>query len=317
MKLMKIKVDRLGTRNIHEQDAEFDKNNQKLMSAIKKMHSVVENVDFDKQRHSQDNFGSLFGASPSIEFEQIQIGTIEAEWIRLKHAQSSKRMILYCHGGGYATGSCRYARSVTAKLTAATGIPIVAFNYRLAPEHPFPAAIEDVMLVWDYFMREGVGAENVIVTGDSAGGNLALELLLNLKKQKRRFPKALVLFSPWTDMTSSGASHQEKAQLDPVLEKNYLDRMIECYAGEHDLNDEELSPLFADFTGFPPVYIQVGSNEILLDDSRRLCKKLLKDKVLARLDQYDGMWHVFQMAPFKRSYDAIKDAADFIFEICR
>ena len=317
MAFLNVKFDKFGNRNVMKEDKDTVSNNQKLMATIKKMHSVVENVDLDKQRHSQDTFGTLFGTHPSIVFEPLKIGKIEAEWTKLRHPGNDSRMILYCHGGGYATGSCRYARSVTAKLAVATGLPTLAFNYRLAPEHPYPAAIDDAGKVWDYFMHLGIGAKNVIVIGDSAGGNLALELVLGLKAKARELPKALVLFSPWTDMTSSGASHQEKADIDPVLEKNYLEQMIQCYAGERELSGTELSPLFADFTGFPPVYIQVGENEILLDDSTRLYKKLLEDKVLTRIETYEGMWHVFQMAPFKRSFDAVKEAADFIYEICR
>ncbi len=317
MAFLNVKFDRHGNRNVQPEDKNTDRSNQKLMATIKKMHSVVENVDLNKQRHSQDNFGALFGTHPAIEFEQVKIDKLDAEWTRHRHPGSTRRMILYCHGGGYVTGSCRYARSVTAKLAVATGLPVIAFNYRLAPEHPYPAAIEDAKLIWDYFMQQGVGAEDVIVIGDSAGGNLALELVLALREQKRRLPKALVLFSPWTDMTSSGASHREKAEIDPVLEKNYMEKMIGCYARGMELEDIGLSPLFADFTGFPPIYIQVGENEILLDDSKRLYEKLLTDKVLVRLEEYEGMWHVFQMAPFKRSFDAIRDAADFIYEICR
>lgn len=317
MAFLNVKFDKLGNRRVQPEDKNTARSNQRLMLTIKKMHSVVENVDLDKQRHTQDNFGALFGTHPAIEFKQADIDGIDAEWTKHRHPGSTRRLILYCHGGGYATGSCRYARSITAKLAVATGLPVLAFNYRLAPENPYPAAIEDAMLIWNHFMQQGVGAEDVIVIGDSAGGNLVLELVLELKRQERRLPKVLVLLSPWTDMTLSGASHQEKAEIDPVLEKKYMEKMISYYAPGLPLDDGKLSPLFADFTGFPPTYIQVGQNEILLDDSKRLYDKLLSDKVLVRLEEYEGMWHVFQMAPFKRSFDAIREVADFIYEICR
>lgn len=292
-------------------------NNQSMMAAIKRMHSLVENVDLEKQRHSQDNFGMLFGANKELEFEQFKIGHMSAEWTRLRHSHRKQPIILYCHGGGYATGSMKYARSVTSKFVEATSMSAVAFNYRLAPEHPYPAAIDDAVKIWDYLMHQGYGAEDVIVVGDSAGGNLALELLLRIKEKGRMMPKALVLLSPWTDLTSSGESQVTRAQIDPVIEKDYLESAIQYYAGDHDLKDPTISPLFADLTGFPTTYIQVGDNEMLLDDSTRLYETLLKYNVLTRITIYDGMWHVFQMAPFKKSFEAVKEAADFIYEICK
>ncbi|MDO5574154.1 MAG: alpha/beta hydrolase [bacterium] len=293
-------------------------NNQNVMAAIKRMHSFVENVDIDKQRHTQDSFGILFGANKELEFEQIKIGHMNAEWTRLRHSHRKQPVILYCHGGGYATGSTKYARTVTSKFVEATSMSALAFDYRLAPEHPYPAAIDDAVKVWDYLMYYGYGAEDIIVVGDSAGGNLALELLMRIKAKKRMMPKALVLLSPWTDLTCAGETQESRASIDPVLDHDYLQLAIEYYtAGKMELDDPLVSPLYADFTGFPPTYIQVGDNEILLDDSRMLYKKLLEYNVLTRISIYEGMWHVFQMAPFKKSFDAVKEAAEFIYEICK
>ena len=315
MALKDINLDALVSKM---NDRKTDKNNnQNVMAAIKRMHSLVENVDLQKQRHTQDNFGMLFGANKELEFEQIKIGHMNAEWTRLRHSHRKQPIILYCHGGGYATGSTKYARTVTSKFVEATSMSAIAFDYRLTPEHPYPAAIDDAVKVWDYLMYQGYGAEDIIVAGDSAGGNLALELLLRIKAKKRMMPKALVLLSPWTDMTCSGESHETRADIDPVLDREYLAAAIKYYAGENELDDPRISPLYADFTEFPPTYIQVGDNEMLLDDATRLYKELLKYNVLTRISIYDGMWHVFQMAPFKKSFEAIKEAADFIYEICK
>ncbi|NLG05156.1 MAG: alpha/beta hydrolase [Clostridia bacterium] len=291
--------------------------NQNVMAIIKKMHATVEKVDIPKQRHMQDNYGVLLGASKDVEFEEIQIGDISAEWTRLRHSHRYQPVILYCHGGGYVAGSKKYARSVISKLVEATSMPTLSFDYRLAPEHPFPAAIEDVVSVWDYLTYQGYGAENIIVAGDSAGGNLALELLLYIKSKQRILPKGLILLSPWTDMTNSGKSIKLRAEADPILCEAYLNNVIQLYADGQKLDSPELSPLYADFGGFPPTYIQVGENEVLLDDSTRLYQRLLLHKVLTRMSIYEGMWHVFQMAPFKKSYLAIQEAAEFIFEICK
>ena len=194
---------------------------------------------------------------------------------------------------------------------------VLSFDYRLAPEHPYPAATEDAMQVWNYLMLLGYGARDIILAGDSAGGNLVLSLMLRLKQENRLLPRGAVLMSPWTDLTSSGKSHVAKASIDPVLNAGYLQEMITNYATGRDLTNPLISPLFGDFEGFPPVYIQVGSNEILLDDSNMLYKKLLKANVSVKLDLFKGMWHVFQMSPFKTAYEAMDKNAEFIYDICR
>lgn len=228
-----------------------------------------------------------------------------------------KYVILYCHGGGYSTGSSLYARTLTSKLAMSTSMDVLSFDYRLAPEHPYPAATQDVMRVWNYLMLLGYGARDIILTGDSAGGNLALSLTLKLKEEGRLLPRGLVLMSPWTDLTSSGKSHDSKAEIDPVLNASYLAEMIRNYASGQDLENPLISPIFGSYEGFPPTYIQVGGNEILMDDSVMLYKKLLKANVSVKLDVFKGMWHVFQMSPFKTAYEAMDKNAEFIYDICR
>ncbi len=173
------------------------------------------------------------------------------------------------------------------------------------------------MKVWDYLMLFGYGARDIILAGDSAGGNLALALTLKLKEEKRLLPRGLVLLSPWTDLTSSGKSHESRKEADPVLDEEYLNRMIHNYAPKEELAEPLISPLFGDFSGFPPTYIQVGDNEILLNDSVSLHKKMIKENVSVKMDVYKGMWHVFQMSPLKTSYEAMEKCAEFIYDICR
>lgn len=297
--------------------ADGEKKNQSLMQLIKKAHDMVENTDLEKHRQSQDHFGTLLGNSKDVQYKDQDIDGMHGEWISVTKAHMKKFVILYCHGGGYGTGSCLYARSLTSKLAEATSMDVLSFDYRLAPEHPYPAALEDAMKAWNYLMLLGYGARDVIVAGESAGGNLALALTLKLKEEGRILPRGLVLMSPWTDLTSSGKSITTKAEVDPVLDKAYLDRMIQAYAGEQDLNNPFISPLFGDFAEFPPVYIQVGENEMLLSDSLRLHKALVNANVSVKLDRFSGMWHIFQMLPFKTANEAMDKNAEFIFEICR
>ena len=361
--------------------------NQGFINLIRKAHGLIENTDIEKHRHSQDQMGALFGNNREVEVTETSVGSMYAEWIRVDRPHSGRKIILYCHGGGYSTGSPLYARTLTTKLASLLSMDVFCFDYRLAPEHPYPAAVDDAQAAWDYLMLQGYGAKDIFVAGDSAGGNLALALGLRLKGQKRMLPAGFVLMSPWTDLTVSGRTHETKADVDPVLNQNYLNEMIGNYVpqakknkGEaaealqdaedlaeekHEVTTEisgttvekvigkvigkatekitekatdksenepvnktfeelfnieylqnpEISPLFGDFTGFPPTYIQVGDLEVLMSDSTMLQKKMSKDGVSVSLDTYKNMWHVFQMAPFKTAVEAIQKCGEFIYSV--
>ncbi len=283
------------------------------MHLLKKAHGLWESDDIEKQRSSQDRLGGLLNHSKDYAFGDVDLQGVHGEWTMVNRAHNKRQVILHCHGGGYSTGSTIYARSITTKLAQNTNMRVLAFDYRLAPEYPYPAALEDAMKAWNHLMLLGFGAKDVIVTGDSAGGNLALTLCLKLKKEKRMLPKALFLMSPWTDMTASGESYETRKDVDPVLDAEYIDKITKVYVPEgQDLKDPFLSPLYADYKNFPTVYIQVGDNEILLDDAVRLRNKLKEEGVQCRLDVFPGMWHVFQMSPFKTAEEAMDTAAEFI-----
>lgn len=296
--------------------ARVSKRNQNLMQLVKRVHGLVENTDLEKHRLSQDHIGALLGTTKEITYREINIEGMYGEWVSVNRAHMKKYVILHCHGGGYSTGSSVYARTLTSKLAISTSMDVLCFDYRLAPEHPYPAALQDAIKAWNYLMLLGYGAGDVIVTGDSAGGNLALALVSRLKEEGRILPGGLVLMSPWTDLTSSGESFEAKASVDPVLNREYIERMIQAYASGQDVSNPFISPLFGDFKDFPPTYIQVGENEILLSDSRRLYKEMLQAGVSVKLDCFPGMWHVFQMSPFKTAYEAMDKNAEFIYDIC-
>lgn len=295
----------------------LEKKNQNLMNLIKRVHSVVENADIEKHRQSQDYFGALLGNNKEAAIREIEIEGMYGEWVSVNRAHMKKYVILYCHGGGYSTGSSLYARTLTTKLAMSTSMDVLSFDYRLAPEHPYPAALEDAMKAWNYLMLLGYGARDVIIAGDSAGGNLALALVHQLKAEGRILPRGLTLMSPWTDLTSSGKSHETRKMVDPVLHAEYLEQMIQNYAAGQELINPLISPLFGDFTDFPSTYIQVGDNEVLLNDSTMLHKKMVKANVPVQIDVFKGMWHVFQMSPFKTAYEAMEKNAEFIYDICR
>lgn len=203
--------------------------NQNMMGLIRKVHGMIDKPDIEKHRQSQDHVGALLGNAKDMLIRTVDIQGMYGEWVSVNRAHMKKYIILYCHGGGYSTGSSLYARTLTTKLASSTSMDVLSFDYRLAPEHPYPAAMEDAVKAWNYLMLLGYGARDVIIAGDSAGGNMALSLVLKLKEEKRILPRGLVLMSPWTDLTSSGKTHKTKAELDPVLDAAYLERMIDNY----------------------------------------------------------------------------------------
>ena len=285
-----------------------EKCNQKLMHIVKEIHGLIDTQNLSHQRESQDKLGSFFTASKQYTFSSISMNTIHGEWTRYncKSNTSAESIILYCHGGGYMTGSSLYARGITTKLAKYAKLPVLTFNYRLAPEHPFPAALEDAITTWNYLLEHNYSATNIILAGDSAGGNLALSLTLYLKEHSHSLPKCLLLFSPWTDLSATGESYTTKCNLDPILTKDYLIKAKNAYMSSYTTTDPYISPLSANLEGFPPVYIQVGANEILLSDSIMLHDKLLCSNVISHLEIFPHMWHVFQLTPIRPAHNAIK-----------
>lgn len=293
----------------------YDKRQAGLMNVIKRVHGLVENADIEKHRQSQDYLGALLTNKKEFNIREVSIDGMEAEWVSVNRPHSRKNVILYCHGGGYSTGSRVYARTLTTKFASSTSLEVFCFDYRLAPEHPYPAATEDAMKAWNYLLLQGYGAKQIIIAGDSAGGNLALSLVLKLKEEERILPKGIILMSPWTDLLATGKSHVSRAEMDPVLNQEYLEEMTDNYADRKQCQSPFVSPLYGDFSGFPPTYIQVGDYEVLLNDATMLHKKMQKENVAVRIDVFKGMWHVFQMSPFKTAYEAMDLNAAFIFRL--
>jgi len=290
-----------------------------FMRLLKAVHSLQEpetmtTEDLEKQRRSQEALGSMAAAMGGLVWEPFELAGMDAAWMRLERPHKRRRVILYCHGGGYTSGGLGFSKVLASKLTRATGLDVLAFDYRLAPEHPYPAAVEDAQAAWDHLMRLGFGARDVVLAGDSAGGNMALVLCLRLRAEGRMLPGALLLMSPWTDMTCSGESLTERADIDPVLTPEYIYAVREAYAGSLDPAQPELSPLLADLAGFPPTLIQVGTHEILFSDAERLAERMNAAGTECRLEVWEGMWHDFQMYPSKSAAQAMQNAAHFLIE---
>ena len=291
-----------------------------MMRALKAIHSAgspesMTPKDLERQRAGQELLGRLITPMIGMKWEPFELSGMKAAWVRPEWGHDHHKIILYCHGGGYTSGNLGYSRPLASKLSHTTGWETLSFEYRLAPEHPFPAAADDALAAWDYLMQLGYGARDITVAGDSAGGNMALVLCHRLKAAGRMLPGRLILMSPWTDMTASGTSYQERKELDPSITEDYIHAVRSAYAGDADVEDPQLSPLFGDFTGFPPTLIQVGSNEILYSDSATLRQRMTAAGVVCRMEEWQDMWHVFQMFPIKKAAAAMESAARFLLEL--
>lgn len=291
-----------------------------FMRLLKAVHSMGEPESFtpedlEKQRRSQDALGNMAASMSGLVWEPFTLAGMDAAWMRLSREHRRRRVILYCHGGGYTSGGLGFSKVLASKLTRATGMDTLAFDYRLAPEHPYPAAVEDALAAWGHLEGLGIAPRDIVLAGDSAGGNLALVLCLKLRGAGRGLPGALLLMSPWTDMTASGESLRGRAEIDPVLTPEYMYAVREAYAGGLDASDCLLSPLFADFSGFPPALVQVGTHEILYSDAARLAERMLAAGADCRLEVWENMWHDFQMYPSKTASNAIQNMAHFLLEV--
>lgn len=228
----------------------------------------------------------------------IELKNFSMKLLSLKENPSQDHVILQLHGGGY-MGAVRNAYYVFAGLynEVSHGCNVLTPDYRVAPEHPYPAALEDAVASYQWLLDKGYYGEQIIVAGDSAGGGLAMALCMYLKDHHMPMPGGVVAMSPWTDLTASGESYETNYERDPLF-GNTKDSLIYVndYAGDHDKMDCYISPLFGDFRGFPPMLIQVGSLEMLLSDSVSVAAKAREQGIRVRLNIYEGMFHVFQMA---------------------
>ena len=241
------------------------------------------------------NSKMLGEVSKNITVEKINMEGIQAEWlIPFPSSAHSEKVILYLHGGGYVTGSIEDHRMMCGLLANATDAKVLLPEYRLAPEHPFPAALDDALKVYQWLLDQGYSSANMIIAGDSAGGGLSVATVLALKEKSGSLPAAVVCLSPWADLALTGQSHTTKAKAEAILNKDVLHEWALCYTDESNLTNPLVSPIHGDFHGFPPLLIQVGSEEILLDDSTLLVEKAKSAGVHVTLKIWDGMWHVWQ-----------------------
>ena len=229
--------------------------------------------------------------------EEDEENKFETELLKWKDSDSTW-VILHFHGGGY-VGSMRrhYKRMAGLYSEVGRGATVLTVDYRVAPEHPFPAALEDALTSYEWLLEQGYKEEQIVVAGDSAGGGLAMALCHELKAEGRKLPAGIVAMSPWADLTTSGASYTDNFEIDPVFGNERSELIFDNpYIGDSDPKDPRISPVYGDFEGFPPMLIQSGTDEMLLSDSETVAAKAKSAGVKVRFTKYPGMFHVFQMA---------------------
>src|SRR5271166_6165128 len=227
--------------------------------------------------------------------EKVNAGGVDAEWIAAPGANAD-RVILYLHGGGYVAGSIKTHRAMISRIARASSARALAIDYRLAPEHPFPAAVQDATAAYRWLLANGYQPGRIVIAGDSAGGGLTLAALLAIRDAKLPMPAGAVPISPWTDLEGTGESIRTRAAKDVMVTQDDLASSAKQYYGAHDPKDPLVSPLHGDFRGLPPMLIHVGDAEILLDDATRVAARAKAAGVQVELEVWDEMphvWHVF------------------------
>lgn len=271
-------------------------------------------VGWAERRQRLDDVGSIWPVAGDIKLEQADLGGVTGEWSLAPESDPS-RVLIFFHGGGYCSGSIQSHRRMVTEAGRAACVRTLAVGYRLAPEHPFPAAYDDALAAWDFLKKHRVEAHHIAVGGDSAGGGLTIALINRLRESGSTLPACAWLVSPWTDLTMSGTTLTTKDAVDPLIHKGYLEELATAYlpAG-FDRKDPLVSPLYANLKGFSPTLIQVGSAETLLEDATRFAAAAGAADVPVMLEVWPQMIHAWPLwnARLEAGREALARAGTFI-----
>ena len=290
---------------------------QQLQAIIQMIKSQpdLHGAPVEQRRAAFEAVTQMFPVPDDVKSEPVDAGGIPAEWIAAPGADP-ERVIYYLHGGGYAMGSINTHREMVSRISRASGARALAIDYRLAPEHPFPAAVEDATAAYRWLLSAGVDPARLVIAGDSAGGGLTVATLVALRDAGDSLPAAAVCLSPWVDMEGIGESMTTKAEADPMVNREDLLEGAQAYLGGADPRTPLAAPLYADLKGLPPLLIHVGTAETLLDDSTRLAERAKAAGVDVTLEPWDDMIHVWQFfaATLPEGQQAIDRVGEFIRE---
>lgn len=267
-------------------------------------------------RRNFEIFMAAMPNAPDILFEEIRIGERSAAWLTPPGA-SQTRVLLFLHGGGFVIGNHKTHRGLAGDLARTMGVRALSVDYRLAPEHPFPAALDDCLAGYRWLLEQGISADTIVFAGDSAGGSLAVSCLVALRDSGTPLPRGACLFSPWVDLALAGDSFESKAAADPRMTRQTLHIYRDAYLAGRDAYTPLASPLYARLQGLPPLLVQVGTDELLLDDATRLATLAAHAGVKVRLDVWPAMVHVWQAyAPMlSEGRMAIEEAGRFLTDL--
>lgn len=263
--------------------------------AFLKQNEAAESPDLAEQRARIETLADFFPVPEGAEIEPASIGGVKGEWARGRRVRRDAAL-LYLHGGGYVIGSPKSHRHLTAALSEASGLSLFVPDYRLAPEHPFPAAVEDAVAVYQGLLDSGLSPARLAIAGDSAGGGLTIATLVTLRDRKIPLPACAVGISPWADLSQGGEAYRTRLKRDPMVTKEGLDAMASAYLAGADAKTPLASPLFADLHGLPPLLLQVGTEEALYDDTVGLKQRAEAAGVEVSAESWGGMmhvWHIF------------------------
>jgi monoterpene epsilon-lactone hydrolase len=246
-----------------------------------------------------------------VSTSNVSVAGVQCRWVEVP-ASRPEKIVLYLHGGGYVLGSLDTHVELMARIARACRCRVLGADYRLAPEHPFPAAVEDAVAVFAALQNENSDAR-LAIAGDSAGGGLAAASLLEIKARGLSNPDAAVMFSPWTDLNCNSDSYQTRAAEDPMLDAKVALTMVAHYVADNDPSDPLISPLFGDLSGLPPLLVQVGDHEVLLNDSVDFAERAENAGVTVKLEVWDEAFHVFQAVPaLPEAHEALVSMAGFL-----
>jgi monoterpene epsilon-lactone hydrolase len=282
-----------------------------LLEQLRARPIAPEDVGFEETRAG---FETMAQPVPDdIQVESVDANGVPAEWVVPPDA-ANDRVILYLHGGGYVIGSLNTHRSLVAAIARSASARALSLDYRLAPEHPFPAAVDDAVTGYRWLLTIGAQPEQIVIAGDSAGGGLTIATLIALRDLGEPLPVAAVCLSPWVDLEGIGESMASKADADPIVQKEPMQRMAAWYLAGADTRSPLAAPLYADLRGLPPLLIQVGTSETLLDDSTRITERARAAGVDVTLEPWEEMIHVWQLfgPAIPESRDAVERIGAFI-----
>jgi monoterpene epsilon-lactone hydrolase len=270
-------------------------------------------ISVDRQREALDKFARRAILPAGTRTEHVNADGVTGEWISVNETVRTSA-ILYLHGGAYNMGSARTHRELAARISKAAGARSLLINYRLAPEYPYPAALEDAVTAYRWLLKNGYSPDKIVIAGDSAGGGLTIATLLVLRDSGIPLPSAAVCLSPWANLEEPEESMSTGVGTDPFVSPDWLESMAHNYVADCDPHLPLISPVHADFRGLPPILIQVGSDETLLSDSTRLAGQGRKAGVKVTLDVWENMWHVWHMfaAIMPEAKRAVNEVGEFV-----